>query len=61
MVPGNIVGMLILLGLLYSKMLKLEQVEAMAGFLLDHLGVFSLFLPGVGHSFDLCRHSGDMA
>lgn len=47
MVPGNIVGMLILLGLLCSKMLKLEQVEAMAGFLLDHLAFF--FIPaGVG-------------
>lgn len=47
MVPGNILGLLILLGLLCSRRIKLEQVEDMAGFLLDHLAFF--FIPaGVG-------------
>lgn len=47
MVPGNILGMLMLLGLLCSRRIKLEQVEDMAGFLLDHLAFF--FIPaGVG-------------
>jgi len=46
-IPGNILGMLILLVLLWTKVVKLEQIETIANFLLDHLAFF--FIPaGVG-------------
>lgn len=46
-IPGNILGMIILLVLLCTKVLKLEQIETIATFLLDHLAFF--FIPaGVG-------------
>lgn len=45
--PGNILGMLILLILLCTKVIKLEQIETVSNFLLDHLAFF--FIPaGVG-------------
>lgn len=46
-IPGNILGMLILLALLCTKIIKLEQIETVSNFLLDHLAFF--FIPaGVG-------------
>lgn len=45
--PGNILGMIILLILLCTKILKVEQVDTVSTFLLDHLAF--LFIPaGVG-------------
>ncbi|MBD7912211.1 MULTISPECIES: CidA/LrgA family protein [Clostridium] len=46
-VPGNILGMIILLLLLCTKVIKTEQIETTTNFLLDHLAFF--FIPaGVG-------------
>ncbi|GAB6167601.1 CidA/LrgA family protein [Clostridium carnis] len=46
-VPGNIIGMLILLLLLCTKVIKVEKVETVSNFFLDHLAFF--FIPaGVG-------------
>lgn len=45
--PGNILGMIILLILLCTKIVKVEQVDTVSTFLLDHLAF--LFIPaGVG-------------
>ncbi|MGE5678245.1 MAG: CidA/LrgA family protein [Pseudomonadota bacterium] len=46
-IPGNILGMVLLLLALVTGLIKLEQVEDISRFLLDHLSV--LFIPaGVG-------------
>lgn len=46
-IPGNIIGMLLLLVLLLTKVVKVDQIETVSNFLLDHLAFF--FLPaGVG-------------
>jgi holin-like protein len=46
-IPGNILGMIILLILLWTKVVKLDQIETISNFLLDHLAFF--FIPaGVG-------------
>lgn len=46
-VPGNIIGMILLLILLCTKLVKLEMIETVSKFLLDHLAFF--FIPaGVG-------------
>lgn len=46
-VPGNIIGMILLLILLCTKIIKLEMIETVSKFLLDHLAFF--FIPaGVG-------------
>lgn len=46
-VPGNIIGMLILLALLCTKVIKVEAIDTVAQFFLDHLAFF--FVPaGVG-------------
>ena len=46
-IPGNILGMLILLLLLCTKVIKLEQIETVSTFLLYYLAFF--FIPaGVG-------------
>lgn len=46
-IPGNILGMLILLVLLSTKIIKVDQIETISTFLLDHLAFF--FIPaGVG-------------
>lgn len=46
-VPGNVLGMVILLILLATKTIKLEMIETVANFLLKHLAFF--FIPaGVG-------------
>ena len=42
-IPGNILGMIILIFLLCTKIIKLEQIETIANFLLDHLAFF--FIP----------------
>ena len=45
--PGNIIGMIILLVLLCTKVIKIENVENISTFFLDHLSFF--FIPaGVG-------------
>lgn len=57
-VPGNIIGMIILLLLLCSNIIKLEKIETISSFFLDHLAFF--FIPaGVGliTSFDLIKSS----
>jgi holin-like protein len=46
-VPGNIMGMILLIILLSTNVVKLEMVDTVANFLLDHLAFF--FIPaGVG-------------
>lgn len=46
-VPGNVIGMLLLLFCLCTGIIKLDSVEEVGNFLLDHLAFF--FLPaGVG-------------
>jgi holin-like protein len=46
-IPGNILGMLILLVLLCTKVIKVEKVENISDFFLEHLAFF--FIPaGVG-------------
>lgn len=46
-IPGNIIGMLLLLMLLLTNTIKVSQVETIAKFFLDHLAFF--FVPaGVG-------------
>jgi len=42
-VPGNILGMVILLVLLCSKIIKPEQISSVSSFFLNHLALF--FLP----------------
>jgi holin-like protein len=42
-IPGNVLGVVILFGLLCLGVIKLEQVEGMADFLLKHLVFF--FVP----------------
>lgn len=42
-IPGNILGMIILLILLCSKVIKISQIENISNFLLDHLAFF--FIP----------------
>lgn len=57
-IPGNILGMLILLLLLCTKSIKIEQIESISNFFLDHLAFF--FIPaGVGllTSFNLIKDS----
>lgn len=57
-IPGNILGMLILLFLLITKVIKLDDVEDTSNFLLSHLSFF--FIPaGVGliSSFSIIKNS----
>lgn len=57
-IPGNILGMLILLLLLCTKVIKVAQIESISNFFLDHLAFF--FIPaGVGllRSFNLIKDS----
>ncbi|OIK11563.1 murein hydrolase regulator LrgA [Bacillus sp. MUM 116] len=42
-IPGNVLGLMILLVLLWLKIIKIDQIELVAGFLLKHLGFF--FIP----------------
>lgn len=54
--PGNIIGLLILLTLLCTRVIKVEKIENVSRFFLDHLAFF--FIPaGVGllSSFDIIR------
>lgn len=55
-IPGNVLGMVILLALLATRVIKLEMIETVANFLLKHLAFF--FIPaGVGllASIDIIR------
>ena len=46
-IPGNILGMIILFILLYTKVVKVDNISTVTNFLLDHLAFF--FIPaGVG-------------
>ncbi len=46
-IPGNILGMIILFILLYTKVIKVDSISNITNFLLDHLAFF--FIPaGVG-------------
>lgn len=42
-IPGNVIGIVFLLGLLWLGVIKIEQIEMAAGWLLKHLGFF--FIP----------------
>ena len=42
-IPGNIIGMILLFLLLTSNIVKVEKVEPLANFFLDHLAFF--FIP----------------
>lgn len=42
-IPGNVIGMMLLLTLLWLKIIKVDQIELAAGWLLKHLGFF--FIP----------------
>lgn len=42
-IPGNILGMIILLLLLLTKIIKVNQIETVSNFFLDHLAFF--FIP----------------
>lgn len=42
-IPGNVVGIVILFFLLWLGIIKIEQIETAAGWLLKHLGFF--FIP----------------
>ncbi|NBG87746.1 CidA/LrgA family protein [Isachenkonia alkalipeptolytica] len=42
-VPGNVLGLLILLGLLWGKVIKIEMIEKSTSFFLGYLAFF--FLP----------------
>ena len=56
--PGNIIGMIILLILLCTKVIKVEKIENISTFFLDHLSFF--FIPaGVGliSSFNVMKDS----
>ncbi len=55
-IPGNIIGMLILLFLLITKVIDMKAIETTANFFLDHLAFF--FIPaGVGlmNSFGIIK------
>lgn len=57
-IPGNILGMLILLLLLCANVIKVEKVDTISNFFLDHLAFF--FIPaavGVINSFDAIKNS----
>jgi len=45
-IPGNIIGMILLFSALYFKVIKLEMIEDVSNFLLDHLAFFFI-APGV--------------
>lgn len=56
LVPGNIIGMIILLILLCTNIIKIEKIETISSFFLNHLSFF--FIPsGVGllTSFDIIK------
>jgi holin-like protein len=42
-IPGNVIGIVLLLGLFSIGIIKVEQIESAAGWLLKHLGFF--FIP----------------
>jgi holin-like protein len=42
-IPGNVIGIVILLGLLWLRIIKVEQLELAVSILLKHLGFF--FIP----------------
>jgi holin-like protein len=42
-VPGNVIGIIILFILLWTRIIKIDQIEMAAGWLLKHLGFF--FIP----------------
>lgn len=47
LIPGNVIGMVILFLLLYLKVIKVEQISTISNFFLEHLAFF--FIPaGVG-------------
>lgn len=55
-IPGNILGMLILLLLLITKVIKVNQIETVSNFFLDHLAFF--FIPAgvkLMSSFDIIK------
>jgi holin-like protein len=42
-IPGNVLGMIILFGLLWLRIIKINQIQLAANWLLKHLGFF--FIP----------------
>ncbi len=57
-IPGNIIGMIILLALLTSNILKLSMIEELGNFLLKYMGFF--FVPltvGLTQSYKFIQNS----
>ena len=57
-IPGNIIGMLLLFVLLLTGIIKLEKIETVSSFLLNHLAFF--FIPAgvtLMNSFDSLKGS----
>ena len=55
-IPGSVIGMLVLLALLAKGIIKLEMIDGIAKFLLDHLALFFV-PPGISliNNLDLLR------
>jgi holin-like protein len=43
-IPGNVIGMMLMMALLCFRIVKIEDIEETANLILDHLALF--FLPG---------------
>ncbi|GAB3800889.1 CidA/LrgA family protein [Virgibacillus kimchii] len=59
LIPGSVIGMILLLGLLFIKGLKLEWVEEGADFMVRHLTFF--FIPatvGIMHYYEVFAGKG---
>jgi len=57
-IPGNIIGMVILLLLLTTRVMKLSMIETAGNFMLTYMGFF--FVPltvGLMNSYKLIQHS----
>jgi len=55
-IPGSVIGMIVLLALLSKGIIKLEMIDGIAKFLLDHLALFFV-PPGISliNNLDLLR------
>src|SRR5690625_4915146 len=61
LIPGSVIGMILLLGLLFIRGLKLEWIEEGAGFMVRHLTFF--FIPatvGIMQYYDIFAGKGFM-
>lgn len=61
LIPGSVIGMILLLGLLFIRGVKLEWIEQGAGFMVRHLTFF--FIPatvGIMQYYDIFAGKGFM-